>query len=326
MSDRYNFLIPTPFLVAAVVLSLAVPAYADLLKDQTLVNNGDTRTYDLYIPSNIDGHRPLVLLLHGHFGDADAMTGVNRKKSPYKVWLTIAEREGWYLIIPDGSIGPDGYRGWNDCRQNAKTNPDTDDVAFLNRLIDAVAHKYSINTNRVYVHGTSNGGNMAYRLAQEAGNKYRAIAAVVAAMPEKNKCRHSNQPISVLIMNGTEDPILPFNGGRVGRKKSHHEARGSVLSTADTLAYWLNNNGIDSKPIVMDYPDVIRKDKSTIHVKRYSNSNNKTEVTLFEVRGGGHTEPSLTEHYRALYTFIVGRQNQDIEMAEEVWKFFVRNQ
>jgi polyhydroxybutyrate depolymerase len=43
---------------------------------------------------------------------------------------------------------------------------------------------------------------------------------------------------------------------------------------------------------------------------------------LYEVRGGGHTEPSLTEHNRRLYKRIVGPQNRDIEMAEEVWSFF----
>ena len=192
MRDGFNIFKALLYSMGTMALLFVGQTYAELRKDQQFVNDGNTRTYDIYIPGNIDSHRqrPLALLLHGHFGDADAMTGENRKKAPYKKWLSIAEREGWYLLIPDGSIGPDGYRGWNDCRQDAKTNPDSDDVRFLNRLVETVATKYPVDKKRVYAHGTSNGGNMAYRLAQETGDKYRAIAAVVSAMPKQLSLIH----------------------------------------------------------------------------------------------------------------------------------------
>ena len=302
------------------------PAIAGLLKDQVLVSDGNKRTYDLYLPGKYTRElNPLVLLLHGHRGDADVMTGENKKTAPYKVWLSIAEREGWVLLIPDGEFGSDNYRGWNDCRENATTNPETDDVKFINNLIDTVTEQYPIDKQRIYAHGTSNGGNMVYRLAQESGKKYRAIAAVVAAMPEKNKCKQSKHPISVLVMNGTDDPILPYDGGGVGKRKSHKKERGSVISTSDTVKYWLVNNGISSKPSVKILPNRNRRDGGIVRVEQYSGGNNNTEVVLYEIGGAGHTEPSLSEHYRRIYKFVVGKQNKDIEMAEEVWKFFERN-
>lgn len=319
----------TLFALLPIVISLFAPkaACAGLLKDQDFISNGNKRTYDLYLPSKISSKpSPMVLLLHGHFGDADIMTGQKRRKAPYKIWLSIAEREGWIVIIPDGEFGSDNHRGWNDCRKNAKTNPESDDVVFLNLLVNNIAKKYPVDKNRIYAHGTSNGGNMAYRLAQESGNKYRAIAAISASMPEQNECIHSKHPVSVLIMNGTDDPILPYDGGNVGRRKSQQDVRGSVLSVAATVNYWLTINDITSKPVTKDYPDINRNDKSTVHTKQYLNTENNTEVILFEIRGGGHTEPSLSEHHGKLYTFIVGRQNKDIEMVEEVWKFFERNQ
>jgi hypothetical protein len=36
---------------------------------------------------------------------------------------------------------------------------------------------------------------------------------------------------------------------------------------------------------------------------------------LYEVNGGGHTEPSIEEQYSALVELYLGRQNHDIEMA-----------
>ena len=68
-----------------------------------------------------------------------------------------------------------------------------------------------------------------------------------------------------------------------------------------------------------------RRDRSTVNVKSYKGGKNNTEVVLYEVVGGGHTEQSLTEHYALLYKLIVGNQNKDFEMAEEIWKFFERN-
>lgn len=301
-------------------------AVAELLKDRVFVSDGQQRTYDLYLPNNVSKKpSPLVLLLHGHFGNADVMTGQNNKKAPYKVWLNIADREGWVLVIPDGAIGPDKARGWNDCRANSKVNSSTDDVKFLNSLVDTVSRKYPINKRRIYAHGTSNGGLMVLRLALESGYKYRGIAAVVASMPKKSKCRESKAPISVLVMNGTADRILPYYGGAVGKYNSVNQERGTVLSTTDTIQYWLNNNDIRSRPRVQQLPDINKRDRTKVVTHEYFNGNNNTEVVLYEVQRGGHVEPSLSEHYRGIYTLVVGKQNKDIEMAEEVWKFFDRN-
>ena len=299
---------------------------AALIKDQTLLVDGSARTYDLFIPSaTYDNARPLVVLLHGHYGDADVMTGENGKKTPYKIWLTIAEREGWYLVIPDGENGSDNNRGWNDCRKDAFTNPKTNDVKFLQSLIDRVSSQYSINQDRIYAHGTSNGGNMVFRLAQEIGDEFKAVAAIVASMPENNKCRESQHPISILVMNGTDDPLLPYDGGSVGRRDTDKKARGTVLSTDKTIQYWLSKNKITTSPTTEIFPNISRRDRSTVEVSRYRGGIDDTEVILYKIIGGGHTEPSLKEHYRAIYKMIVGQQNRDIEMAEEVFQFFDRH-
>ncbi len=42
------------------------------------------------------------------------------------------------------------------------------------------------------------------------------------------------------------------------------------------------------------------------------------EVSL----GGVRTELSIQQPYAKLYLALVGRQNRDIEMADEVWRFF----
>jgi polyhydroxybutyrate depolymerase len=68
-------------------------------------------------------------------------------------------------------------------------------------------------------------------------------------------------------------------------------------------------------------PDINKKDKSTVEKYIYINGLNNTEVALFKIIGGGHTEPSITKRYGSRYLKLVGNQNNDIEMANEVWDF-----
>jgi len=301
-------------------------AFAELIKNQVFHSDGDKRSYDLYLPNDkTNGSMPMVLLLHGHFGDADVMTGENNKKAPYKVWLDIADREGWVLLIPDGAFGSDKQRGWNDCRADTTTNPNTDDVLFLNSLIRAISAKYPINKKRIYAHGTSNGGMMVYRLAIESGNKFKAMASIVASMPVQSECRDSNIPMPIMVMNGTRDPLVPYEGGKIGRKRDQDRGRGSVVSTDDTIQYWLENNGINSRPQIKMLSNNVIRDRSRVRVETYRGGRNNSEVVLYKVLGGGHTEPSNQERYNKLYKLIVGNQNHDIEMAEEVFQFFQRH-
>lgn len=322
------------FLPLVLVISVLFGAHAEarkpqfpgiLLKDQSIVIQDHERTYDLYVPTKLGtSPRPLVLLLHGHIGNADVMTGENRKAAPYKVWLDIAEREKLLVLIPDGVEGSKGHRGWNDCRADATSNPTLDDVAFIDTLLNSLSKAYPVDASRLYVTGTSNGGGMTYRLAIERSDRFAAAAPIVAALPKNSECKAApDKPISILIMNGTRDPLLPYTGGQTGNSKSE---RGESLSTRESVRYWVQQNGCNTLPEVHDLADKNEKDNSRIHVEHFGKCRDGVDVFLYEVRGGGHTEPSLSEHYRRLYKRIVGPQNRDIEMADEVWAFFRNRQ
>jgi polyhydroxybutyrate depolymerase len=295
-------------------------AHAGLQRALQLKLNDGVREYDLFVPDNTDNvKRPLVILYHGHMGDSDGMTGANDRYAPYKLWLKLAQRNNFIVAIPNGDKGADGYRGWNDCRADTSTNPRSDDVAFTLRMIEAINRQHPVDTRRIYATGSSNGGNMVIRLAMEVPQKFAAVAAVVASNPLKNKCKPQHQPISILFMNGTADPVLPYRGGPVGRQTA---GRGEAMSTDDTLKYWREVDRTGPQPEVYDFPDTESHDESTVTRYIYKNVQQGTEVVLYKVKNGGHTEPSREEKYRWLYKRIVGNQNYDIEMAEEVWAFF----
>ena len=284
-------------------------------KNNTIDVSGTSRNYHIYLPQDAS-NAPIVILLHGNRSSNDELLGFTNAKAPYKTWENIAAQENIILIVPNGTDGSSGHRGWNDCRSDSEGNPDANDVLFIDKLIDFIVNEHDADATRIFAIGTSNGGHMAMRLAQEMPEKLTAFAAIVASNPVNSQCAIATSPISALFMNGTEDPINPYEGGAM---KSN---RGEVFSGQETIDYWVNRNQADSNPTVTDLADSDTSDNCTVKKHVYANGMNDTEVVFYEVIGGGHTEPSISERYGNLFKAIVKEQNGDIEMANEVWSFF----
>jgi len=92
---------------------------------------------------------------------------------------------------------------------------------------------YAVDAERIYVTGLSNGGMKMLRLGCELDEKIAAIAPVIASMPKNISatCAPAG-PLPVLFMNGTYDPIVPWNGGDV---RVFRKSLGAVLSTQATV-------------------------------------------------------------------------------------------
>ena len=293
------------------------------LYTRTLDVDGMTRRFAYYIPKySENSHLPLVFELHGGGIHIEDMTGESGHKTPYKVWMALADKEKFIVVYPEGENGAYGKPTWNDCRANSSVSSTADDVHFIDLLIEWFSAVYRIDSTRVYVSGTSNGGIMALRLAVELPDKIAAVAAVAAAMPDSSECSPPTHPISVLFMNGTADNHLPYNGGTLSNppKPSH----GTVYPTEESVKIWTTLDQTDSTPIVQRLPDIDPHDGSTVTRYTYPNGTDGTQVVLYKVTGGGHSAPSIQEQYSWLFEKYFGRQNHDIEMAREVWKFFVK--
>ena len=286
--------------------------------NQTISISGLSRDYHMYLPENVT-NAPIVILLHGNKLNNNRLMGFTNDKAPYKVWEDIAFQENIILLVPNGTDDNDNSSdkfGWNDCRNDASGNPTVNDVLFIDNLIDFVLNEHQPNPSKVFAVGTSNGGHMAMRLANEIPNKLTAFAAIVASNPVNSQCVNSTLPISALFMNGTQDPFNPYEGGAMSGN------RGEVFSAQETIDFWVNRNQTETTPTITDLPDLDTNDNCTIKKHVYANGSNNTEVVFYEVIGGGHTEPSIAERYSNAFKLIVKEQNGDIELSNEVWNFF----
>jgi polyhydroxybutyrate depolymerase len=281
---------------------------------------GAQRDYLLVVPQRAhDGPRPLVLVLHGHLGTAANALGGGRVPSPLSAWLDVAERENVLVAALQGLKGSDNRTGWHDCRSDADNNPHVDDVAFASRVANKLVDDGRADPKRIYVMGMSNGAIMALRLALEMQPAPAAVAAVAGTMAAKSDCTRAARPVSVMLIHGTDDPLVPYTGGGVGF--SDRRDRGSVVSVAATRDFWLRADDLlSTKPVEVAFPHD-GEDATRAHKATYGPSAGP-QVVVVTIDHGGHIEPSKRFHYPAVYSRIVGVQNRDLEAAEEAWIFF----
>ncbi len=280
----------------------------------TVQSGGLSRTYLLHVPPGDDPAAPwpLVLALHGGGGQGRGMpllTGLSR----------LADRRGFLVVYPDG-VG----RSWNDGREDRDVpavRRQVDDVAFLVALIDEVARAHRVDPARVYATGISNGGFMSQRLACEASTRVAAIAAVVATVGVElaGLCSPA-RPVPVLMVNGTADPLVPYNGGQI-RLPGGRLRPGKIASVADTVALWGRHNGCTRPPEVTPEPDRDPSDGVTVRREARTGCRAGSEVILYVMEGGGHVWPGGPQY---LPRPIIGRTTGDID-SEVIWDFLSRH-
>ncbi len=312
-------------IVMAVVLLIAVlynpslalaegPYGRGVFEQRTMPLQGRERTYFVYTPKGQTAReaRPVVFLLHGGGGasakEMAKRTGIN----------PIADREGFLVVYPYGINGQ-----WNDGRgktfRGSDDNTNVDDVGFISSILDKLIQSGSADPNRIYIVGLSNGGMMAYRLGIELGNRLTAIAAIIANLPDNLKGQRPVKPLPVLIMNGTADPMMPWDGGSVRVLGKEY---GEVLSTNDTVKYWAMAAGLTGPPETRRLQDRSTDDQSTVEVDLYRKPQGTLEVVLYRIVGGGHNLPGGQTPDRQR---LLGPKNMDINAIEEVWNFFKRH-
>ncbi len=270
-------------------------ANAQFLSDSFLIDN-HYRTFHFKKPSAINTKTILIFILHGSGGSGE---GILKKAQKLEA---IADNESILLVYPDG------YKNyWNECRKMATSAANIENIdenSFFNKMIEYFIAKYHINSAQVFAIGTSGGGHMAYKLAITMPKSFKAITAIIANLPDTSNmdCIESKAPMSVMIINGTNDLTNPYNGGEV---KLTGVVLGKVRSTDQTFKYWATLDGYKGKPHKENLPDTDPTDGKTIEKYSYKKKG-KPEVVLLKVINGKHDYPN------------------DIDVYLEAWNFFKR--
>jgi len=270
-----------------------------------LVSGGKTRTYHLHTPAGYNSAKlwPLIIVIHGRLGTGAGMERIAR-------YDAFADANGIIAVYPDGID-----RSWADGRGTSPAEEKgVDDVAFFSTLLDNLESTYSVDASRVYATGISNGGFMSYRLGCELSARIAGVAPIAATLPVESvgRCRPA-RPVSLLAINGTQDPLVPYGGGGV-----RHGAGGMVLSAEDSEKAWAKLDGCNATPAQDTLPATSSEGLETRR-EIYSGCEQNSSVELYTVVGGGHTWPGGGQYLPA---FLVGKTSRDFDANEVIWKFF----
>ena len=126
---------------------------------QTIVHDGISREYVLYIPNSYDGTSSVPVLFNflGFGGSAsEFMNDADMR--------TMSESDTFIWIYPQGSC-LDGSSHWNACPTGGDNKSDANDFGFVESMISEISSQYNVDMERIYAAGYSNGGMMAYGLA-----------------------------------------------------------------------------------------------------------------------------------------------------------------
>lgn len=277
------------------------------------------RSYRVHRPQSAPDGAPLWLVLHGSGG-----TGAGMQAMHGGAFDRLAEREGIVLAYPDGFD-----QHWNDCRPHADYSANlqnVDDVGFLRALVQALHDEFAIDLGRVTAIGISNGGQMVFRLAFELPELAATYVALLANLPApgNDDCRHGATPVRMLLINGSEDPINPSQGGLVNL--AGNTSRGAVLSSRQTAEAWAKLAGHTVEPAIFRIGERSLDDETAVVLWQWQ-SPNTPAVSWINVVGGGHSVPTtawLPAWPAAVETAVraaYGRQSREFETAEIIFDF-----
>jgi polyhydroxybutyrate depolymerase len=255
--------------------------------------DGEARSYQIYVPAAYTPGTavPVVLNLHGYGSN-------NTQQMAYGTFKAIADTANFLILAPLGIPDGTGTAHWN-----ANWGTGVDDIGFINALLDTISNNYSVNQNRIYSTGMSNGGFMSLTLAGQLDNRIAAVASVTGTMstlqiPENTVTR----PVPVMQIHGTNDPTVAYNGDAY------------FISVDSVINYWVGHNNCNTTPVFTAIADVNTSDGCTAELYEYLGGDNGAEVVQYKVIDGAHTWPGAP--------VTLGVTNQDFNASVVIWEFF----
>lgn len=272
----------------------------------SLVVGTTSRDYLIHIPDQVAESKrpaPLVLVFHGGGSGARSMRSYSR-------FDEVADEHGFVVVYPDGTGS-----GWNDGRESppiGASEESVDDVAFIRELIATLSARIPIDRDRIYATGISNGAMFSLRLGCELGEVLAAIAPVAGSLPEPllGRCRPA-RPISLLLIHGTNDEIVPYNGGPVIQE------RGRVAGVDKTIEVFRDSNQCAGVAVESQI-DKVKTDETRVLRATWATCLEGAVIERDRIEGGGHTWPGST----SMIDFVRGTVSEEIDAPVRIWAFF----
>jgi polyhydroxybutyrate depolymerase len=275
-------------LLCGLVLGAAAGASAGPVE---LTLDGKPRTFLIERPAGNE-LRPTVIVLHRGGGTAEEELRLSALSDS-------GPRQGFAVVFPQAKGGywnffPPGAESDQYKRYFDRHGGVPDDVAFVQAIVGELVRKGISDPRRIYIAGRSLGGVMALRMVCLGAEKFAAVAVVTSTMPDLvgSDCQPA-RPIPVLVVNGTEDRILPYRGMRTA-------SANIFWSTERLTAFFRQLNGC-AEP---DRPSLVRRPQAPAIAIAGATKCGGGPVVLYSLVGAGHDLPAPLDESQTLLDFF----------------------
>lgn len=296
MRTLLHLVIAATLLVA--ILPAAAPAQA-----RSLTHGTEKRRYIVYTPASYPADTtrkfPVVLNFHGGgmtMAEQMLYTRMNRT----------ADAEGFIVVYPQGL-----QQDWN-VGFGTSYRDGTDDVGFVEALLTQLQRDYRVDGSRIYATGLSRGGFFCQRLAAELSHRIAAAASVGGPLPhpvlEQQKPRGATLPVGVMLVHGTGDRVVAYDG-----------KPGGYLSAPESYRYWARRNGASADSVARRIDADPRDGTSATLLQTAAGT---VSVALVTMQDGGHTWAGADPFNVGL---PIGSTLQDVDINTVIWRFLARH-
>ncbi|MDC0453746.1 prolyl oligopeptidase family serine peptidase [Gammaproteobacteria bacterium] len=289
------------FIIAFVATVLIVAWFTNSNSDddvglnQSILHNGISRDYILYIPENLPTNAPLVVVSHGYTSSAKTMmsySGMNK----------VADEEKFLVVYPQGTKDQRGNNFFN-VGYEFHASSKVDDLGFIKALAIKLTEDYQVNPNHIFATGMSNGGDLSYFLACYASDTFQAVAPIAGTMMQTTieTCK-PQKGMPIFAVHGKADEVTYFDGDMANRDKW-----GPYPGIPAVIEHWVDVNAVEiSKQVDLDNITNFTASNEALSFDRYLSETSDHEVWLY-IHSGGH-DWSLKE----------------LDTSSEIWSFFTR--
>lgn len=275
----------------------------------SLTVTGVRRRYLIHVPPGLGRIQtvPVVMMLPGAGGTA-------RWTLLESGWGDKADAEAFLAVFPEGTpFDPSRparflnnpllwFPGSGDDQADPRT---ANDIYFLNVVIDDLLSRFHADPRRIFLTGFSNGAEMTFRLGVDLADRFAALAPVAGhcRLPEPRPAR----PLPTIYLVGTEDPLVPLEGGEVASPWGGTLRKPPVW---ETLRKWARALGCPPEPAT------VRAEDGAIFWA-YGPGHARLEAYFFE--GLGHHWPGGKGRLDAR---LAGPFRETVKATDLIWDFF----